>query len=106
MSKPGFVGLGATQGAGGEPAVRVIVPKTITITSMFCYEQAAATSTGGNIFTLVVNGTASSLSCNIANGATTGSGTGSVSVTAGQQVDVATPGNLAPLTPGSFGLGF
>jgi hypothetical protein len=91
-----FVGVGTTNSQEGK--VQQIVVAAATFTTMRCFMNGTASVS--LTFTFRDNGANTGLSCTIAAGATTGTGTGSATVAPGDLVDVATP---AANTPGQFG---
>jgi len=98
-----FVGNSFIADAGHEGEVQQIVASGATFTTMRCHVAVAAA--GSTTYTLRVNGGNSTLTCTIAGGQTNGSGSGSVTVSAGDSVDVATPGAGTPGQPASFAVG-
>jgi len=72
-----------------EAVVQQIVATSQTATSIRCSRNS--TNVGSRTFTFRKNGANTSLTCTIPGGATSGSGTGSVSLSAGDLVDVQLP---------------
>ena len=75
-----------------------------TVTSMRCFVETAPNA--DITFTLRKNEANTTLTCTVASGANTGSGSGSVSFVAGDRLDVAAPANVQGSTkPGTFAIG-
>ena len=93
-----FVGVGAVNTK--ETAVQQIVPVTATYPKMRCF---IAKGPGANItFTLRDNAASTTLTCTVEEEKTTGIGTGTTTVKAGDLVDVATPAAGTPGADASF----
>jgi hypothetical protein len=80
-----------------ENQVQVVSGLSGHYTTLWCNLQGGSVApAGGLVFTLQVNGGAAALTCTIAAGASTGSGTGSVTATPGDLVDIAAPSAGVP----------
>jgi hypothetical protein len=96
-----FVGVGAHETI--ETVVQQIVSLEATYTTMRCFMQTAP---GENItFTLRDDGKNTGLTCTVESGKTTGSGSGTATLKAGDLVDVATPEKGTSVAPASFAIG-
>ena len=98
-----FVGDGFIADLNHEGEAQQIIAAGATFTTMRCHVAVAGGST--NVFTFRVNGVNTTLTCTITAGQTNGSGTGSVSVAAGDLLDVATPAANTTAQPASFAVG-
>jgi hypothetical protein len=95
-----FVGIGGT--TNQEPKNQQVVGVGGTFTKLTCAVNSNPAPAGGLVFTLRVNAANTTLTCTVPAGANVGTGTGSVTLNAGDKVDVAAPASMPGGTQATF----